>query len=177
MIVATSVVIVVGIVVAWLSASERDVLRAIRRQTVRRINAVLPQTQCRQCGYDGCAPYAEAIVYQNESIFLCPPGGAATQHALARMLGCDSGAVLRSNADVAKRVAVIVEANCIGCTKCIQVCPVDAIIGANGMMHTVVSSACTGCDLCAPVCPTDCIEMHEPRVQTRQSRQSEPLRA
>jgi Na+-translocating ferredoxin:NAD+ oxidoreductase subunit B len=101
----------------------------------------------------------------------------ATRRALARMLGRDAGISNADNDGGAKRIAVIVEADCIGCTKCILVCPVDAIVGASGMMHTVVSNLCTGCDLCAPVCPTDCIEMHEPTVQFRGTPQTPPLAA
>ena len=177
MLLTVSVAILVGLVVAWLAIVQRHAVGDMPQRTLRRINEVLPQTQCRQCGYDGCSPYAEAIVYANESIALCPPGGAATRHTLARMLGRDPGSANGGNDAVVKRIAVIVEQDCIGCTKCIQVCPVDAIIGASGRMHTVVSNWCTGCDLCAPVCPTDCIEMHRPVARTRGVRQTAPLAA
>lgn len=126
---------------------------------VDRINQVLPQTQCGQCGYPGCKPYAEAIA-GGESINRCPPGGEAGIKALADLLEVD---VLELDDSCGQeslpQVAVIIEEDCIGCTKCIQACPVDAIVGAAKLMHTVIESECTGCDLCAPVCPVDCIEM------------------
>lgn len=125
---------------------------------VERINALLPQTQCRRCGYAGCAPYASAIVNDGASIGLCPPGGQATFEVLAQAVGGMRGAT--APADEALRSAFIIETDCIGCARCIRACPVDAIIGAAGYMHTVVAQWCTGCDLCAPVCPTNCIEMH-----------------
>lgn len=131
---------------------------------VDQINQVLPQTQCGQCGYPGCKPYAEAIA-GGESINRCPPGGEAGIKALANLLEVD---VLELDDSCGEeslpQVAVIIEEDCIGCTKCIQACPVDAIVGAAKLMHTVIGSECTGCDLCAPVCPVDCIEM--PFVQT-----------
>jgi len=131
---------------------------------VDQINQVLPQTQCGQCGYPGCKPYANAIV-EGEAINRCPPGGEAGIKALAELLEVD---VLTLDENCGEesltQVAVIVEKDCIGCTKCIQVCPVDAIVGAAKLMHTVIESECTGCDLCAPVCPVDCIEM--PYVRT-----------
>ena len=169
--------ILVGLVVAWLAIVQRHSVGGIQQRTLQQISDVLPQTQCRQCGYDGCTPYAEAIVYANESIALCPPGGAVTRQALARMLGRDPSTAIGANDAVVKRIAVIVEADCIGCTKCIQVCPVGAIVGATARMHTVVSNWCTGCDLCAPVCPTYCIEMHEPIALTRGVRDTAPLPA
>lgn len=126
---------------------------------IARIAALLPQTQCRRCGYAGCAPYAAAIVRDKVSIALCPPGGTQTYAALAEAVGEARGGP--APADEPSRYAFIVEADCIGCTRCIQACPVDAISGAAGQLHTVVAAWCTGCDLCAPVCPTDCIDMRE----------------
>ena len=121
---------------------------------VDRVDAILPQTQCEQCDYPGCRPYAEAIVRQDAPIDRCPPGGRATARALAELLGRDDpGAV----ADSAAPRVYVVEADCIGCTKCIQACPVDAIVGAAGQMHTVIDERCTGCKLCIPPCPVDCI--------------------
>lgn len=124
------------------------------------INALLPQTQCGQCGYPGCRPYAEAIV-NGESINKCPPGGEAGIQALADLLDVEPIPLDDEHGEEAeaKTVAYIREDECIGCTKCIQACPVDAILGAAKQMHTVVTSECTGCDLCVEPCPVDCIDM------------------
>jgi Na+-translocating ferredoxin:NAD+ oxidoreductase subunit B len=126
---------------------------------VDQINQILPQTQCGQCGHPGCKPYAEAIV-NGEPINRCPPGGDAGIKALAELLDVE---VLELDQECGEeslpRVALIIEEECIGCTKCIQACPVDAIVGAAKQMHTVIASECTGCDLCVPPCPVDCIEM------------------
>ena len=121
------------------------------------IDSLLPQTQCGQCGYPGCRPYSEAIAAGEADINLCPPGGEATVLALADLLGRDPKPL---EAEVReKAVAVIDENTCIGCTLCIQACPVDAILGAAKQMHTVIESECTGCELCLEPCPVDCIEM------------------
>lgn len=157
----------------WLMWTHREAAHDTSERTVRRIEDVLPQTQCRKCGYDGCAPYAEAIVCANESIDLCPPGGDALRQTLVQLLGRESALRTDGTHDETRRVAVIVEADCIGCTKCIQACPVDAIVGANGLMHTVVERWCTGCDLCVPVCPTDCIDMRP--AERRRSRWRAPV--
>ncbi|XKE47144.1 electron transport complex subunit RsxB [Halomonas organivorans] len=124
---------------------------------VERIDALLPQTQCGQCGYPGCRPYAEAIG-EGEAINKCPPGGEATIAALADLLGREA-VPLDGEAEDSPRVAFIREDECIGCTKCIQACPVDAILGAAKHMHTVIAEECTGCDLCVEPCPVDCIDM------------------
>ncbi|WP_028357827.1 electron transport complex subunit RsxB [Brackiella oedipodis] len=127
---------------------------------VLQIDALLPQTQCTKCGYQGCLPYAEAIA-QGEAINRCPPGGQAGVKQLAQLL---SRPELPLNTEECGehqplQVAVIDEEHCIGCTLCIQACPVDAILGANKFMHTVLADACTGCDLCVAPCPVDCISM------------------
>jgi Na+-translocating ferredoxin:NAD+ oxidoreductase subunit B len=114
---------------------------------VERLDRLLPQTQCGQCGFAGCRPYAEAMVRGEADIDRCPPGGDAGARALAR-------------------APVIVEADCIGCTKCIQACPVDAIIGAAKHMHTVIEPLCTGCELCIPACPVDCIVLEAPLAES-----------
>jgi electron transport complex protein RnfB len=127
---------------------------------VDRIDALLPQTQCGQCNYPGCRPYAEAIAAGEAPINQCPPGGVAGIRALADLLGVEALPLNPANGEEKPpRVAVIDEAACIGCTLCIQACPVDAIIGAPKLMHTEIADACTGCDLCLPPCPVDCIEM------------------
>ena len=128
-----------------------------------RIDALLPQTQCRLCGFTGCRPYAEAIAAGTAEINRCPPGGADTIHRLAELLGRDPVPLDPARvAPVSRARAVIDEHLCIGCVKCVRVCPVDAILGAAGRMHTVIPQACTGCGLCVPACPVDCIEMRPP---------------
>ncbi|MCB1680069.1 MAG: electron transport complex subunit RsxB [Halioglobus sp.] len=126
---------------------------------VEQINAILPQTQCGQCGYPGCRPYAEAIA-NGEAINKCPPGGEAGIQALADLLDVEALPLdAEHGEEQRKAVAFIREDECIGCTKCIQACPVDAILGAAKQMHTVIASECTGCDLCVEPCPVDCIDM------------------
>ena len=125
-----------------------------------RIDAVLPQTQCTRCGFDGCHPYAEAIAAAEAGIDRCPPGGEVGVVRLAALTGLPVVPLDASRGvPGVLRVAWIDAAVCIGCTKCLQACPVDAIIGASRRMHTVVADACTGCDLCVAPCPVDCIEM------------------
>lgn len=127
---------------------------------VDQIDALLPQTQCGQCGFPGCRPYATAIANNEADINQCPPGGETTIHALADLLDREAKPLNAEHGEESeKTVAVIDEARCIGCTLCIQACPVDAIAGAPKQMHTVIASECTGCDLCLPPCPVDCIDM------------------
>ena len=134
---------------------------------VDQINEILPQTQCGQCGYPGCRPYAEAIA-NGDAINKCPPGGQATVNALADLLDMEPQ-TLDAGADEVPvtRIAYIREAECIGCTKCLQACPVDAILGAAKQMHTVLADECTGCDLCVDPCPVECIEMRPVAVTAR----------
>jgi electron transport complex protein RnfB len=123
-----------------------------------RIDAILPQTQCEQCGFHGCRPYAEAIARSEAPINRCPPGGAAGIAKLAALLDQPVLALDPAHGvEKPRTLARVVEADCIGCTKCIQVCPVDAIVGAAKLMHTVLIDDCTGCELCVPACPVDCI--------------------
>jgi electron transport complex protein RnfB len=129
---------------------------------VEELDSALPQTQCGQCTYPGCRPYAEAMSAGEADINQCPPGGESTIQQLADILGLEPKPLSAEHAENAAEelmVAKIIEADCIGCTLCIQACPVDAIVGASKQMHTVIESECTGCDLCLPPCPVDCIEM------------------
>ncbi|MBS0855062.1 MULTISPECIES: electron transport complex subunit RsxB [unclassified Tatumella] len=128
---------------------------------VEQIDELLPQSQCGQCGYPGCRPYADAVGNQGEMINKCAPGGEQTILKLAALLNVDPQPIDgdESAKSPEAKVAWIDEANCIGCTKCIQACPVDAIVGSTRAMHTVLTDLCTGCDLCVAPCPTDCIEM------------------
>ncbi|POA46375.1 electron transport complex subunit RsxB [Pseudomonas sp. MPR-ANC1] len=126
---------------------------------IQRIDALLPQTQCGKCGHPGCKPYAEGIA-AGEPINKCPPGGDETVAALAELLKVPVLELDISRGSAPPQVAYIREAECIGCTKCIQACPIDAIVGAAKLMHTVIIDECTGCDLCVAPCPVDCIEMH-----------------
>ncbi|KLV10748.1 MULTISPECIES: electron transport complex subunit RsxB [Photobacterium] len=125
---------------------------------VEQIDAILPQTQCGQCGYPGCRPYAEAIA-NGDDINKCPPGGQPTIEKLADLMGIEVQEMAHDPEKSIKKVAFIHEDMCIGCTKCIQACPVDAIVGGTKALHTVIKEECTGCDLCVAPCPTDCIEM------------------
>lgn len=128
---------------------------------ITRIDQLLPQTQCGQCGYDGCRPYATAIAEGKADINQCPPGGDEGVRDLAALLGRPSAPINPDNgiAKTRSTVAVIDEDRCIGCMLCIQACPVDAIVGANQLMHTVIASECSGCELCLAPCPVDCIRM------------------
>jgi electron transport complex protein RnfB len=127
---------------------------------VDQIDNLLPQTQCGQCGYPGCRPYAQAIA-GGDAINKCPPGGQSTINALADLLDVEAPALDSDHGEApeVKKVAFIREDECIGCTKCLQACPVDAILGAAKQMHTIIASECTGCDLCVEPCPVDCIDM------------------
>lgn len=125
---------------------------------VERINDLLPQTQCAQCGYSGCRPYASAVAAGDAPINLCPPGGDSTVRQLAELLGRDV-LPLAGESNVVPSVAVIDESLCIGCTHCRTACPVDAIVGAHKFMHTIIAVECTGCELCIAPCPVDCISM------------------
>ncbi len=150
--------VVVGVVLGFASIKfkvEGDPL-------VDKIDAILPQTQCGQCGYPGCKPYATAIASGEADINQCPPGGDAGVRALADLLGVEPKPLNAEHGQPKpKSVAVIDENVCIGCTLCIQACPVDAILGSAKHMHTVIASECTGCELCVAPCPVDCIAMVE----------------
>ncbi|MBD8900300.1 electron transport complex subunit RsxB [Rhodanobacter sp. DHG33] len=131
-----------------------------------RIDALLPQTQCEQCGYHGCRPYAEAIARGEAEINQCPPGGATGIAKLAMLLDRPALPLNPANGvEKPRMLARVIEDECIGCTKCIQACPVDAIVGAAKLMHTVLADDCTGCELCVPACPVDCIVLEPMPVE------------
>ena len=143
-----------------LRTARSDAKKVDPRVLAARIDALLPQTQCGKCGYPGCQPYAEAIARGEADINQCPPGGAAGIAKLARLLHRGIKPLSAAHGvEQPKAVALIEEQLCIGCTLCIQACPVDAIVGAPKQMHTVIPSLCTGCALCLPPCPVDCIRM------------------
>jgi electron transport complex protein RnfB len=150
----TAVALIAGLL---LSVASRR-LPADTDTLVDQVNDLLPQTQCAQCGYPGCRPYAAAVIEAAAAINLCPPGGQDTVQRLADLLGRDAPPLAKSTAGESM-VAVIDEAHCIGCTYCRDACPVDAIIGAHQLMHTIIATECTGCELCVPRCPVDCIAM------------------
>jgi Na+-translocating ferredoxin:NAD+ oxidoreductase subunit B len=132
----------------------------MRRVDATAIDALLPQTQCTRCGYAGCAPYAQALAAGSAQINQCPPGGAALIRNLAALLDCEPLALdPQYGMEAPARLAWIDPAECIGCARCLPPCPVDAILGAQRQMHSVIGSWCTGCELCLPACPVDCIHM------------------
>ncbi len=146
-----------------MKAASHTPLTALSPQALR-IHAALPQTQCQRCGYPDCAGYAHAIAQEAVPINQCPPGGAEGVASLSAITGQASplpGNAINPafGAEQERTVAYIDEDWCIGCTLCIKACPVDAIMGSNKFMHTIIESACTGCELCIPACPVDCIEL------------------
>lgn len=153
----TGLIALAGAALAWLANEQSS---DEQTQLIEKVNLKLPQTQCAQCGYPGCRPYAQAIIVEQIPINRCPPGGDALINDLAEFLGTE---VLPLDDDFGQdkpaQVALIDEADCIGCTLCIAACPVDAIAGASRYMHTVIAEQCTGCELCLPPCPVDCIEL------------------
>ena len=162
LLVMTAVALVLGALLGYASLKfkvEGDPL-------VEKIDAILPQTQCGQCGFPGCRPYATAIASGEADINQCPPGGEEGIRKLADLLGREFKSLSEEHGvEKPKSVAVIDENTCIGCTLCIQACPVDAIVGAAKQLHTVVAGECTGCELCIAPCPVDCIAM-EPITET-----------
>lgn len=147
--------------------------------TVTEIDALLPQTQCGDCGYAGCRPYAEALAAGLAPLDRCPPGGVTTLKALGHLLKVDVGPFVNAveQATRSPALAVIRESECIGCTKCIQACPVDAIIGSAKHMHTVLPDECTGCGLCVEPCPVDCIDMLAVTIPAEQAHSYDPTLA
>lgn len=155
LIAVTTIAVIAGIAGLLLGLASRRPT-GHREDLVEQVNELLPQTQCGQCGFPGCRPYAAAVVEDGVAINLCPPGGEATVQRLARLLGRDALPLVKS---LDPAVAVIDESLCIGCIHCRNVCPVDAIVGAQHFMHTIIESECTGCELCVAPCPVDCISM------------------
>ena len=157
----TALLIIVVLTALAGIATAANATNAQDSSLVERIDALLPQTQCGRCTFTGCRPYAEAIARGTAGINQCPPGGERTAQALAKLMGVEAKPVGKEFGVVPEypAVAFIDEAACIGCTKCIQACPVDAIVGASRAMHTVIAAECTGCELCIPPCPVDCIVM------------------
>jgi electron transport complex protein RnfB len=149
---------------------------------IAEIDAILPQTQCGRCSYAGCLPYAKAIVEEGESIDRCLPGGKASVRNIAALLAIAAEPYLAKIEEPLPQIARIREDSCIGCTKCIQACPVDAIIGSAKLMHSIISMECTGCGLCIPPCPMDCIDLksvetlHYKPAQARQRFRDKLLR-
>jgi electron transport complex protein RnfB len=157
--IAISTLLVLGLIFGAILGFAAFKFKVEGDPIVDQIDNLLPQTQCGQCGYPGCRPYAEAIS-NGDAINKCPPGGQSTIESLADLLDVEAAPLdAEHGVEQEKKVAYIREPECIGCTKCIQACPVDAIVGAAKQMHTVVISECTGCDLCVDPCPVDCIDM------------------
>lgn len=152
---AVLVVMVAG-ALAWVSTRPSHV--SANALVAARVEALLPQTQCEQCEFPGCKPYAVAIAQGVAPINRCPPGGQQTVDAIANLLGHDTLPVVKIPV-LPAAVALIDEDRCIGCALCIKACPVDAILGASKRMHTVIAAECTGCELCLPPCPVDCIDL------------------
>ncbi|MEM7259034.1 MAG: electron transport complex subunit RsxB [Pseudomonadota bacterium] len=156
LLVITLLALITGAILGYASTW----FRADDTSLVNEINQLLPQTQCAQCGYPGCRPYAEALAKGEADIDQCPPGGSDGIEALAALL---DRPVIPLNPEYgeekAPALAIIRESDCIGCTLCIKACPVDAIVGAPKLMHTVIADHCTGCELCLPPCPVDCIDL------------------
>jgi electron transport complex protein RnfB len=151
----------------------------MHEQLVQHINDLLPQTQCTQCGFNGCLPYATALAKQETEINRCPPGGESTIKALAQLLNQTIKPLDPTCGVTTERhIASIDPQHCIGCTLCIKACPVDAIAGSSKRRHVVIAELCTGCELCVPPCPVDCIDMiFIPEFSTWNTTQAHAARA
>lgn len=142
---------------------------------VERVEALMPGSQCGQCGFPGCRPAAEAVVSGTAPVTLCPPGGSSLAEQLAKLLGIEVD--LSQTQDQEPMVARVSEETCTGCTRCFKVCPTDAIVGAPKQIHAVVADACIGCQKCVNVCPTECLQMHPIEVTLRDWRWPKPVLA
>jgi Na+-translocating ferredoxin:NAD+ oxidoreductase subunit B len=161
MLIAVAVISLLSLIFGLLLGFSAIYFKVDGNPMVDKVSELLPQTQCGQCSFAGCRPYAKAIVEDDFPINKCPPGGQETVVAIADLLGIEPIAIEESDKD-SDKIAFIIEKECIGCTLCIQACPVDAILGSAKHMHTVIESECTGCKLCIPPCPVDCIIMQKP---------------
>jgi electron transport complex protein RnfB len=164
-------IIIIGSVLAWLYIARVTSRKPEVRNSnlVYKIDSLLPQTQCGDCGYAGCLPYAQAIVSNEADINQCHPGGEKTVELIAELLARDRKVLSNEHAIHQQgMVAIIDENECIGCVKCIKACPVDAIIGAAKQMHTVLPRSCTGCSLCIDPCPVDCISMVPAQIRIKE---------
>ena len=157
MLAAIASLTVLGLTLGWLLGLAARYLKVDGNPLVEKIEALLPGSQCGQCGFPGCGPAAEAVVNGEAPVTLCPPGGRALAKELAGLLGVTVN--LAAVEDKVPVVAHVHENLCVGCTKCFKRCPTDAIIGGPKMIHAVFPDACTGCEKCFDVCPTECIEM------------------
>ena len=160
MLITIGVIIFLSLVIGFALGISAIKFKVDGDPIIEKIDSILPQTQCGQCGYPGCKPYATAIASGEADINQCPPGGDDGIHKLADLLGVDYKPLNEEHGvPKPKSVAIIDEKTCIGCTLCIQACPVDAILGSAKHMHTIIEKECTGCELCLPPCPVDCIDM------------------
>jgi len=160
-IIALSIIILFSIAIGLLSLNQYlPVIKQTRNRDINAIDRLLPQTQCEDCGFQGCRPYAEALARNETDINRCLPGGDETIKKLATILGAEIKPLYKDNKkNEQNTLALIDETLCIGCVKCIVACPVDAILGAPKQMHSVINHYCTGCELCIAPCPVDCIDM------------------
>ena len=157
--IAVTVLVGLGVFFGALLGFAAEYFTSEQDPVVEQIDQLLPQTQCGQCGFPGCQPYAQSIA-EGDAINKCPPGGQTTINAIAKLLDITAIPLDQEHGEESARtIATIREDECIGCTKCIKACPVDAIVGAAKLMHTVIADECTGCDLCIDPCPVDCIDM------------------
>lgn len=162
----------IGFVLGLSLAYAARVFKVENSPIVDELEALMPGSQCGQCGYPGCKPAAEAVANGQAPVTLCPPGGTPLAEQIAKLLGVELD--LSSVKDPEPMVAKVSEATCIGCTRCFKVCPTDAIVGAPKQIHAVVSDACTACEKCVEVCPTECLQMHPVEVTLRNWRWQKP---